>query len=712
MPHPAPRATPLALALALALSPAAHAADPPPPRKPAELDKVEVVGKADDYVATESSTATKTPTPLRDTPQSITVVTQQLIRDQAMSNMADVVRYVPGVTMAQGEGNRDTPVLRGNSSTSDMYVDGMRDDVQYLRDLYNIDRVEALKGPNAMIFGRGGSGGVINRVSKQPNWKTVREVSAQFGSWDKRRIAADVGQAINDASAFRITGVFEDSDSYRDEYNVRRWGVNPTYSVSISDNTAVTVGYEHFEDDRVADRGQPSEPTAFNGRRTKIDADPSVFFGDPNRSDVTAYVDALTALVEHDFAGGASLRNRTRIANYDKFYQNIFPGAVTVARTQVNLSAYNNATQRTNVFNQTDVVWNASTGGVKHTLLAGAELGHQDNANLRHTGYFGVPGSTATSVLVPLDNPRYIGPIDWRQSATDARNHSVANVGALYVQDQLEFSPQWQAIVGVRFDHFSVDFTNERLDPSDPNANLSSTDNLWSPRAGVIYKPTEPVSIYASYSIAYQPRAGEQLASLSPTNKAFDPEKFTNYEIGAKWDINPTLAFTAAVYQLERTNVVVPSATDPTISVLVDGQRAKGVEVGLAGSLATWWHVMGGYAWQDGEVLAGADKGKRLAQLPQNTFSLWNRFDVAERWGVGFGAQYRDEMFAQLTNAVTVKSFTRYDAAVFFDASDSLSLQLNIENLFDKDYVSAANSDNNILPGSPRAAYVSLRYEF
>jgi catecholate siderophore receptor len=683
-----------------------------PPSQTAELDKVEVVGKADDYVATESSTATKTPTPLRDTPQSITVVTQQLIRDQAMSNMADVVRYVPGVTMAQGEGNRDTPVLRGNSSTSDMYVDGMRDDVQYLRDLYNIDRVEALKGPNAMIFGRGGSGGVINRVSKQPNWKTVREVSGQFGSWDKRRIAADVGQAINDASAFRITGVFEDSDSYRDEYNVRRWGVNPTYSVSISDNTAVTVGYEHFEDDRVADRGQPSEADRVQRSPHQDRCRPVRLLRRPDRSDVTAYVDALTALVEHDFAGGASLRNRTRIANYDKFYQNIFPGAGhrgAHAGEPLCVQQRHAAHQR---LQPDDVVWNASTGSVKHTLLAGAEVGHQDNANLRHTGYFGAAGSTATSVLVPLDNPRYTGPIDWRQSATDARNHSVANVGALYVQDQLEFSPQWQAIVGVRFDHFSVDFTNERLDSSDPNANLSSTDNLWSPRAGVVYKPTEPVSIYASYSIAYQPRAGEQLASLSPTNKAFDPEKFTNYEIGAKWDINPTLAFTAAVYQLERTNVVVPSATDPTISVLVDGQRAKGVEVGLAGSLATWWHVMGGYAWQDGEVLAGADKGKRLAQLPQNTFSLWNRFDCGRALGVGFGRAVprRDVRAADQRGDGEELHPLRCGRVLRRDATPLAAVQhrepvrqgLRVRGQLRQQHP----------PGSPRAAHVSLRYEF
>jgi catecholate siderophore receptor len=710
MPYPALRATPLAVALALAVAAPAHAADESAPRKPRELDHVEVVGKQDAYVVPESSTATKTSTPLRDTPQSITVIPQQLIRDQAMTGLVDVFRYVPGVGVAQGEGNRDTLVLRGSSTTGDLFVDGIRDDVQYIRDLYNIDRVEVLKGPNAMIFGRGGSGGIVNRATKQPDGKTVRELSAQFGSWNKRRVAADVGQAINEHVDLRVNAMFEDSDSYRDDFNVRRWGVNPTVGFDVGEATRVTLGYEHFEDERVADRGVPSEPNAFNGRRTPLDVDPSTFFGDPSRSPVTADVDAVGALVEHEFSGGATLRNRTRLADYDKSYQNIFSGAVNPARTQVAINAYNNATQRRNLLNQTDLVWSAETGSVHHTLLAGAEFGNQDTDNLRMTGFFGAPGSTATSVNVPLSNPRYTGPITFRPSATDAQNNSVARTAAVYMQDQLELSEHWQAIVGLRFDRFDVDFTNKRLAPGNPARNISATDNLWSPRAGLVYKPIEPVSIYASYSVAYQPRSGDQLASLSPSNQAFDPEKFINYEIGAKWDVLDRLALTAAVYQLDRTNVIVP--LDATTSTLVDGQRAKGVEMGLAGSLTDRWHLMGAYAWQDGEILAGADRGKRLAQLPENTFSLWNRFDLTERWGVGFGAQYRDEIFAQVTNLVTLKSYTRYDAAVFFDASEHLSLQLNVENLFDKEYAVSANSDNNITPGSPRAATVSVRYNF
>lgn len=714
-----------ALAFALAFSAGAHAAeDPAAPRKPRELDRVEVVGKGDGYTARRTSTATKTDTPLRDVPQAVTVVTQELIRDQAMQNLADVTRYVPGVGMAQGEGNRDTPVFRGNSSTADMFVDGMRDDVQYFRDLYHIDRVEALKGPNAMIFGRGGSGGVLNRVTKQADWNTVRELTVQLGSWNRRRVTGDVGQALGERAAFRVTGLFEDSDGFRDDYAARRWGLNPTFAFDLGENTTVTLGYEHFEDERVADRGVPSEPAAVDGVRRPLDVDAATFFGDPARSTATADVDAFSALVEHDFGDGMQLRNRTRIADYDKFYQNVFPGAVDATRTSVAISGYNNATQRRNWFNQADLTWKAATGNVAHTLLAGMELGRQDTDNLRHTAYFGGPGATATSGSAPLSNPRYTGPLEFRQSATDADNHGIARLGALYVQDQVELSPQWQAIMGVRYDWFEVDFTDLREPAGSADRNLSSTDRLWSPRAGLVYKPVEDVSVYASYSLAYLPRSGDQLGSLSASNAALDPEEFTNYELGAKWDLGSDLAATLALYRLDRSNVAVldPAAGNTTDAlVLMPGkaQRVDGVELQLAGHLTRAWSVMGGYAWQDGKTLQDISSarslvaaGTRLAQLPRHTASLWNRYDVDDAWGVGLGTVYRGELYASLSNQVLLRSYTRHDAAVYFKPGEGMRFQLNIENLFDKAYTASAHGDNNLSPGSPRAAYLSMTLDF
>lgn len=709
-----PRRSSLAIALLLGLSPTAfaqEAAEAPGGPRATDLDTVEVIGKVDyGYVQKRTSSATKTDTDLNDVPQAITVVTQDLIRDQAMQNLADVVRYVPGASMAQGEGNRDTPVLRGNGSTADMFIDGMRDDTQYFRDLYNIERVEILKGPNAMIFGRGGGGGVINRISRQADWGTTRDLVLQFGSWNKRRATADFGQPVGEAAAYRVTGMVEDSGSYRDGYQAERWGINPTFAFDAGENTTVTLGYEHFEDDRVADRGVPSSPLAFNGRRLPVETDPSTFFGDPDRSPTWVDVDAFNALVEHDFGNGLTLRNRTRIADYDKFYQNVFAGGPISWDEEGNaladIRAYNNATQRENLFNQTDFVW--STGQrVRHTLLFGTEFGRQETDNLRNTGYFGAPGSTTTSVLVPFDNPRYSGPMEFRQSATDADNHGVARIAAVYVQDQIEFSPKWQAILGVRYDRFDVDFRNNRTDET-----IEATDNLLSPRAGLVYTPIEPLSIYASYSMTHLPRSGEQLSSLTASNRSFDPEESRNEEVGLKWDVAPGLSLTAAAYRLERTNVIAPDPVDPTRSILTDGQRIKGFELGLAGNITEAWSVMGAYAWQDGEVLAGSDAGNRPANLPEQTASLWNRYDLGQSWGVGLGVVYRSDMYAGNGNVVTLKGYTRYDAAVFYDINEHLGLQLNIENLFDKQYFASAHNDNNITPGSPRAAYLSVRLSF
>lgn len=672
------------------------------------LDKIEVKGIAKGYAADRSVTATKTDTPLVNVPQSISVVTQDVMRDQAMLNMGDVVRYIPGFGMAQGEGNRDAPILRGTASTADFFVDGVRDDVQYFRDLYNVERVEGLKGPNAMIFGRGGSGGLINRVTKQADWNDVGEVSLMLGSWSNRRATADFGRAISDSAAFRITGVYENSDSYRDGVSIERYGVNPTFAFRAGDSTRITLGYEHFKDDRTADRGIPS----LGGR--PLETDPATFFGDPDQSPTWAKVNAFSALIEHDFGNGALLRNRTRYADYDKFYQNVFPGAVNPANATVAISAYNNLTTRQNLINQTDLTFSVDTGSVTHRFLTGIELADQDTDNFRETGYF--PAATAggaerTSVSVPLSNPRTNLPLVFRQAATDADNASTAKTAAIYVQDQIEFSPQWQAIVGVRYDNFKVDFHNNRN-----NSDIDSSDGLVSPRAGLIYKPAEPVSLYASYSIAYVPRAGEQLASLSPTNAAFDPEKFKNFEVGAKWDFTPALSATAAVYRLDRSNVVVPDPADPTRSILVKGQRMKGVELGLAGQITDNWRVIGGYAWQDGEVLqnqsATVRAGATLAQVPSNTFSLWNRYDFSSRWGAGLGALYRSPIYASTDNLVELPGFARFDGAVFFRLSENIDTQLNIENLFDRKYYASAHSNNNITPGSPRAFRFSLNARF
>lgn len=728
MPATPLRLTPLAATLILLLSSPAQAQVQSPDgeraeREPKTIGKVEVVAEQEGYDAAQTRSATKTDTPLIDIPQSVTVITQQAIKDQAMQGLADVVRYVPGVGMAQGEGNRDTPILRGNSSTADMFVDGMRDDTQYYRDLYNIERVEVLKGPNAMIFGRGGTGGLINRVSRLADNRAHREASLQLGSWNKRRSLGDFGDTLGDSASFRVSAMVEKTGSYRDGVDYERWGLNPTVNWNAGANTTLTFSLEHFEEERVADRGVSS----FLGRPVKTD--PSTFFGDAGRSPVTADVDAFNAVIEHRFGNGLTLRNQTRAARYDKFYQNIFPGAVDGNGTTVRIQAYNNRTDRSNLFNQTDLTWNLDSGAMKHTLLFGMEFGRQVTDNFRNTGYFGAAGSSATFASVPLSDPLYTGPVEFRQSASDADNHSIARVAAFYVQDQIEFSDRWQVLLGLRYDRFESELTNYRRPAGHAERDLSGTDNLLSPRLGLIYKPVDNLSFYGSYGIGYLPRSGEQLGSLSLSNQALDPEEFGNIELGAKWDIHPDLSLTAAVYELKRSNVAIanPSsdpdevAAQPLVLLSGDAQRMRGVEIGIAGRLTDRWTIMGGYAWQKGETMqeirssataTPLPAGTVLPQVPRNTLSLWNRFDVSERWGFGLGAVHRDRVYASTSNAVVLPAYTRFDGAVFFNLSDNFELQLNIENLFDTEYYASAHTDTNITPGSPRAFNLGLRLKY
>ena len=381
----------------------------------------------------------------------------------------------------------------------------------------------------------------------------------------------------------------------------------------------------------------------------------------------------------------------------------------------VRVSAYNDTTQRNTFFNQTDLLFSLNTGKVKHDLVVGLEIGHQETDNLRKTGFF---NNVINFDNVPTNNPITTVPITFRNVPTVADNHSVMKQTSLYAQDQIKLLPQLQAIVGLRYDRYEVNFRNNNATiPFDINTN----DNFFSPRVGLVYKPIETVSIYTSYSLAYVPRAGEQLTSLTVTNRTLEPEKFKNVEVGAKWDIRPDLALTTAVFKLDRTNVIIPIS--PTVSVLGDGQTNKGIEIGLAGRVTSAWSVMGGYTYQDGEITSTQSitstqpnsirKGNVLAELPKNTFSLWNRYDFTPGWGVGLGVINRSAMFTQpTTDAVRLPGFTRVDAAVYARIDKNLRAQLNIENLFDTKYFASAHNNNNISPGSPIAARVSLIANF
>jgi catecholate siderophore receptor len=527
---------------------------------------------------------------------------------------------------------------------------------------------------------------------------------------------------FSDAFAGRVTAMYENTDGYRGGYSLERYGVNPTGSFKTGDRTLVTLGYELYHDERTADRGIPS----LNGR--PYPTDPSTFFGDPSQSFAEADVDAFNALVQHDFGGGLTLRNNTRYGDYDRMYQNFVPGAVATGPGTVAITAYNNATRRKNLFNQTDFVWVKEIGAMQHTFLGGIEVGRQDSVNHRNTGFFAVGPNTnaaGTTYNALLTAPTIQVPVDFRSNGTtDADNNGITDIAAVYVQDQMELTAKIELVAGLRYDSFRVDFNDTRPTPTGIG-NVKTSDGLVSPRVGILLKATHSLSAYASYSVAFTPRAGEQLASLTNFNKALDPEEYRNVEVGAKWDISNDLAFTTAVYRQDRTNVAVADTTLGAPAgqlALVDGQRVKGIEVGLSGRVTSKWSMAGGYAHQEGEISSDQSvtvrKGASLAQTPTNTFSFWNRYDFTPKLGVGIGIINRDDMFAATENVVTAASnvtlpgYTRVDGAVFMTFNGKFGAQLNVENLFDKNYYLNADNNNNITPGAPRAVRVTLSAKF
>ena len=680
---------------------AADTADATVASAAAEAPRTDIVvtGKQQKYGSRSTGTATKTDTDVKDIPQALTTVTAQQIQDQQLRSVGDLIQYVPGASYGGGEGNRDQIVLRGNSSTADFFADGVRDDVQYYRDFYNVDRVEVLKGPNAMIFGRGGGGGVVNRVLKRPTFDADQSATASIDNWDDVRITADVDQPLSQTVAIRLNGMVEDGGSFRHDVDLHRYGINPTVAF-VSGSTRIDLSYEHFHDWRTADRGVPADGDE------PIRGFTRTFFGDPDISYERADVDLATLGIEHDFGGSLKLRNHTLFGDYRKFYQNVFSSAFDRSTGLVTLGGYNNGTNRTNLFSQTDLVWDNRLAGIDQTLLLGFELGRERSRNTRSTASF--PNGNTT----PISDPTVDTDVIFAPLPSDANNRVTATVAAAYLQDQIHLSKMFEIVAGLRFD--SLKISVDDLRPVGGGV-FARRDDLWSPRLGLIAKPSDSLSLYASYSRSYLPQSGDQFSSLTDITDGLKPERFDNYEVGAKWEVMAGLLATAAVYQLDRSNSRATDPIDPTQTVLTGKQRSRGVELGLERSITSHWLVSGGYSFQDAEVVratASAPAGTKVPLVPRHSFSLWNRYDFTRQFGVGLGVIARSKSYASLTNAVKLPGYARVDAALFYKLPHGIEAQLNAENLFGAHYFPTASNDNNIAPGAPRTVKVTLGYRF
>jgi catecholate siderophore receptor len=519
-----------------------------------EAPAIIVYGRPDGYDIEQTPTATKTQTPLVDVPQTVTVISREQLDDQGIESLGQALRFVPGVVLGQGEGHRDQVSLRGQSTTADFFVDGIRDDAQYYRPLYNIERVEVLKGANALIFGRGGGGGVINRVSKAPEFEHLRGSVAggidTFGAWS---LAADLGAPLADVIGMRLNATYEAFNNHRQDYDGHFLGVTPTLGAHLGEATTLSLTYEYAEDRRLTDRGVPS----LGG--VPLEGYDKTLFGSPdtNRSEVTAHL--AHARLDHEFSDSLSANLTLHYATYDKFYANIFAGSSVNASNQVTLSGYDSGTDRQNLIAQGNLVWKGEIGAIGHTLLLGFEAGDQDTEADRHNATF--PDGASVTLAPRLTLPAILFPALSTASRTDVRTLSG------YIQDQLDIGQHVKLVAGLRYDHFRIAATNLVT-----AAEARRSDGKWSPRLGLILKPRENVSVYTSYAISFLPQSGDQFTTLDATQATLAPEKFENLEAGVKWDVSEALAFTLAAYRLDRTN---SRFNDPVTGTAPRGSRPR-----------------------------------------------------------------------------------------------------------------------------------------
>jgi catecholate siderophore receptor len=569
--------------------------------------------------ANSTSVATKINTPLVNVPQSLSVVTREFIADTSYQNLTDITRYVPGVDVHQGEGNCDELIIRGVDSSANFFVNGFRDDVQYFRDLYNAQSVEVLKGPSAITFGRGSGGGLVNRTLKEADGQRRYEATAQTGSYYDRRFTLDAGQAVNENVAGRLNAMYEKSDTFRQFGWLERYGVNPTVTLKTDDFTKVRLSYEYFHDERTADRGNPSQAlsavpppsTRFNPAFPFApNGDLTAFFGSPNLNVARADVHAVMGFIDHDFGNGLTVKNGTYFADFKKFYQNVYPGngplagAVNPSDTLFNRAAYNHTTNRDNTFNDTDFIYKAYTGPLFHTIGFGTQFGRQTGIDVRNTGIF--PNGTNTEADSPFA-PTYFGPINFVHqyagafspgvTTPDSNSKYTLNTQSAYARDTIEITRYLQLIAAGRFDRF-----DETALDMNTNTTRNRIDTFISPQAAAIVKPVESLSIYYAYMVSYLPASGDQFSALTDGSVILAPQKFVDNEVGIKWNALPRLLFSAAAYDLKRTNVPLPDPNRPGFFIVSGSNRIRGVETELKGYLTDNWQSWLGYAYTDAWV--------------------------------------------------------------------------------------------------------------
>ena len=647
--------------------------------------------------------ALKTPVPILDVPQTVSIITDDDIRKQGFRQIGDIIRYTPGANTSQGEGHRDAVVFRGVRSTADFFQDGIRDDVQYYRSLYNVEQVEVLRGPNALLFGRGGTGGIINRVSK----KAVlgeRFGSVDFGldSFGANDLVLDYNVQNGKNSALRFMMHSDSLDNHRDYYDGDRLGINPTLKVKINNRTTLDISYEHADHERYIDRGIPTE----NGEPLTRFKD--ITFGASNGDNLTILeADILRAMVSTEFSDTSKANLSVVSSEFKKIYKNYYASAYDEGATVVTMDGYLDPTERENTIISGNLVNEIVIGSATHTLLFGLEIIDTTNNNHRYNTYWSTTqdDNEVFNISRPMDfSVNSAGVLTSNDFTADlkSKTHSDIEVTSFYFQDQIDLSDNLKLMLGGRYDTFDITVTDIKN-----SSEQSRKDKEFSPRAGIVYKPNPNTSWYYSYSESFLPRSGEQFKALSASNATLDPDVYESSEFGVKVAISDALSFTAAYFDSEQTIATRDSISGEANEII--GLKVDGMELEIKGKLNEKMNVVFGYTSMDGKTSSGGEP----REIPDHMLSLFTTYEAADKFGWAFGLTRQGDSNIGNNNPDRIlPEYTRIDAGAYYQINDDLSIQMNLENLTDKLYFPHAHSSHQASVGEPRNLRLSIRKTF
>jgi catecholate siderophore receptor len=650
-----------------------------------ELEDYQVVGQ---YLQADQITSLKTPTPIKDIPKSVTILTSDLMELQDLKSISGIADYVPGIIAGQGEGHRDDILFRGQKSTADFFVDGVRDDVQYYRPLYNVEQVEVLKGADALFFGRGGTGGLINRVSKKALiGEDFTEYTLSFDDLGERSIQLDSNMAIAPNMALRLNYYTEDLENHRDFYYGDNSGINPTLTYEVSDKTTVTASYENLDQERFIDRGIPTDSN--NSPDASL---ANITFGDADYNKSTVDADIIKFNVDHSLNSSSKLRLNYTESDFSKMYQNYYPNTAYVQTEDgYNMKGYHDETERKSKVLSLDLIGEKKVNGFSHKYVLGVETIDTSNKNMRDK-------SSSDTYKNPSEFDGLAG-VDPNDALND-RTRAQLDVTSIYFSDEIALTDKLDLILGGRLDKFELDVKDDTGALKKSGGDQNRKDEEFSPRLGFVYKPQDNVTYYASYSETFLPKSGGQYADLNPDYKGLDrtrtdPDIFESTELGVKFDLDNGITVTAAKYELKDISPKVKSTGSYEVSeTTVDGYEFQAI----------------GYVSQDWFMSAGASfvyNADSINEVPGKTFSIWNLYEVDSKLSLGLGIVYKGDTIGKGDDA-KLPAYTRIDAAAYYEIDDNMRVQLNLENLADKLYYPHNYDDHQVSVGAPMHATLKL----